>query len=95
MKYKSNYEGSGLTTQALRSPRIALEMYRSLQVLCAKLNAHISSIAMYDVVCGVCRDAIIFAYITFRSMSHFFIDELPGSLLYPVGLQNCLFAIFG
>jgi len=84
--YSSNNNDSGYTLPEMRSPKIAIEIYRTLQILCANFNECMSPLAIPISKTATFTGIIPCGYVLIRSMNHLFIDEFPGILTYPLGV---------
>ncbi|CAL8132912.1 unnamed protein product [Orchesella dallaii] len=85
---------SGYTIDELRHPRTAVETYRILQIVCARFNDSMGPLSILMMKIHIFAVLIPCGFVCIRSFNHFFIDEFPGILPYPVGIIDCVIAGF-
>ncbi|CAL8132910.1 unnamed protein product [Orchesella dallaii] len=71
-----NYE-SGYTIDELRHPKTAVEMYRVLQIVCARFNDCVGPLSILMMKLHIFAVLIPCGFACIRSFNHFFIDEFP------------------
>ncbi len=89
MIFYSNHNESDYTIENLRQPKVAMEMYRNLQVLCKLFNEFVAPMGL-TIMKWIAATAIVpCGYVLIRSINHLFWDEFPGILTYPLGIIDC------
>ncbi|CAL8075886.1 unnamed protein product [Orchesella dallaii] len=88
-----NYDSS-YTIDELRHPKTAVETYRILKIVCARFNDCMSPLSFPMMKLPIVLAMIPCGVVFIRSLNHFFIDEFPAILTYPIGILDCATAGF-